>query len=241
MSCNFMEKSKLESKYLVNDKFIDQRTKRFIRSRKIGLLLPWLGILGMLILVFSLIMQGFLVFFTEIGFVANFYYFIDEYNWLADRISFDPHKQIVTHERDSLIHVIMWLFIVLAGVTTAILSWILVRYGFLKFLIGLSFVSLCYLSSRVMENLMVLFHIQLCNWSRFYIIVGVGTVVLPLLGLAVLYWNLIAYLIFLGILYLIYVFTYYTLIAVYNHVEGDLGGHKYFIDLPDKRFVRKDL
>ena len=55
-------------------------TKKFIRSRRISSILPWLGILGVLILVFSLIMHGFLLFFTELGFIANFYYFIDEYN-----------------------------------------------------------------------------------------------------------------------------------------------------------------
>lgn len=49
-------------------------TKKFIRSRRISSILPWLGILGVLILVFSLIMHGFLLFFTELGFIANFYY-----------------------------------------------------------------------------------------------------------------------------------------------------------------------
>lgn len=215
------------------------RTKRFIRSRKIGLVLPWLGILGILILVFSLIMHGFLLFFTEISFVANFYYFIDGYNWLADRVSFDAQKQIITHKRDSLIHLLMWLFMILATVTTGILSWILMKFGFINFLISLSFVSLCYLSSRVVENCMVLFHIQLHRWSRFYIIVSISTVVLSSLSFVLLYWNLIAYFIFLGIIYLVYVFTYYALIEVYQRVESDLGGHKYFIDLPDNRFAQK--
>ena len=218
---------------------LNLKTQRFIRSRKIGLVLPWLGILGMLILVFSLIMHGFLVFFIEIGFIANFYYFIDGYNWLADRISFNPREQIVTHERDNVNRLLMWFFIILAGVTTGVQSWVLVRFGFLKFLTNLSFISFCYLSSRVVENCMVLLRVQLRNWSHFYIVVGISTVVLPSLSLFFLCWNLIAYFIFLGILYLIYVFTYYALIEVYQHVESDLGGHKYFIDLPDHRFDKK--
>ncbi len=63
---------------------VDSRTQRFIRSRRIGAILPWFGILGMLLLVFSLIMYGLLLFLTELGFIANFYYWIDSYNWLTD-------------------------------------------------------------------------------------------------------------------------------------------------------------
>ena len=40
---------------------------------------------------------------------------------------------------------------------------------------------------------------------------------------------------------MIYLLTYYILIEVYRRTENDLGGHKYFIDLPDNRFVKKNL
>ena len=52
---------------------IDIKTRKFIRSRKIGAILPWLAILVMLILVFSLVMSGLPTFLTELGFIATFY------------------------------------------------------------------------------------------------------------------------------------------------------------------------
>lgn len=86
------------------------KTKKFIRSRRIGVILPWFGILGMLVLVFSLIMCGLLLFLTELGFIANFYYFIDSYNWLADRLLYDPQKKVFTHRKDNLVKLIMWVW-----------------------------------------------------------------------------------------------------------------------------------
>lgn len=217
---------------------LDLKTKRFIRSRRIDALLPWFGILGMLILVFSLIMQGFLVFFKEIGLVANFYYFIDGYNWLADRLMFNPRERILTHKRDKLVRIVRWLFIVLALIATAVLIKLTDR-DFLHFVTGLCFLSICYLSSRVIENCMVLFHLQLNNWKRFYIIVAIGTIIFSGLSIVLLVWDLLNYYVFLGILGLVYTCTYYILIEVYRRVEDDLGGHKYFIDLPDNRFAKK--
>lgn len=82
---------------------VDSRTQRFIRSRRIGAILPWFGILGMLLLVFSLIMYGLLLFLTELGFIANFYYWIDSYNWLTDRLLYDPQKKVLTHQRDNIV------------------------------------------------------------------------------------------------------------------------------------------
>ena len=70
------------------------KTKKFIRSRRISAILPWIGMLGMLYLVFSLIMHGLLAFIINLGFIANFYYIIDEYNWLIERISFDSQRLI---------------------------------------------------------------------------------------------------------------------------------------------------
>lgn len=217
---------------------LDFKTRKFIRSRRIDAILPWFGILGMLILVFSLIMQGFLVFFKEIGFVANFYYFIDGYNWLADRLMFNPRERILTHERDKLVRIVRWLFLVLTLIATAVLIK-LAEGNFLQFVTGLCFLSICYLSSRVIENCMVLLHLQLNNWKRFYIIVAAGTIILSSLSIGLLMWNLLSYYVFLGILGLVYTCTYYILIEVYRRIENDLGGHKYFIDLLDNRFAKK--
>src|SRR5699024_11444790 len=88
-------------------------TKKFIRSRRISSILPWLGILGVLILVFSLIMHGFLLFFTDLGFIANFYYFICEYNWVEDRIMF-YRELLITHARVKMVYLPLTISTVLA-------------------------------------------------------------------------------------------------------------------------------
>ena len=219
---------------------LNLKTKRFIRSRRISEFLPWFGIFGILILVFSLIMNGLLLFVTEIGFVANFYYFIDTYNWLADRLSFDPRKKLLTHKKDELIKVIMWLIIILASLVTGLLIW-LNQLSFLFFFAGLSFISICYFGSRAIENGLVLFHLQLNNWKRFYTIVATGTVFLISLSIILLCYDWLIFYIFFAVIGMIYLLTYYILIEVYRRTENDLGGHKYFIDLPDNRFVKKNL
>lgn len=55
---------------------MDEKTKKFLRNRKIGAILPWFGVIGMIILTFSPIFGGFPLFFTELGFVANFYFLL---------------------------------------------------------------------------------------------------------------------------------------------------------------------
>lgn len=219
---------------------LNLKTKRFIRSRRISVILPWLGICGVLILVFSLVMDGLLLFVTEIGFVANFYYFIDTYNWLADRLSFDPQKKLLTHKKDVFIRKIMWLFIVLALLVAGILSW-LNQQSFLFFIAGLAFISICYFGSRAIENCLIIFHLQLNNWKRFYVTVATGTMFLIGLSAGLLYYNWLIFYIYFAVVSGIYLMTYYILIEVYRRTEDDLGGHKYFIDLPDNRFARKGL
>ena len=213
-------------------------TQKFIRSRRISAILPWLGILGMLLLVLSLIVYGFLVFLTELGFVINFYYFIDSYNWLADRLLFDPQKKILTHRRDKLVQLMMWIFIVLALIATILLTW-LRKQNFLFFIAGLCFISICYFGSRAIENCLVIFHIQLNNWKKFYTIVTVGTILSITIAIVFLNYNVLIYYVFFGIIGTIYWLTYYILVELYRRVENDLGGHKYFIDLPDNRFAHK--
>lgn len=212
--------------------------QKVIRSRRISAILPWLGILGILLLVFSLIVYGFLVFLTELGFVINFYYFIDSYNWLADRLLFDPQKKILTHRRDKLVQLMMWIFIVLVLIATILLTW-LRKQNFLSFIAGLCFISICYFGSRAIENCLVIFHIQLHNWKKFYIIVTVGTILSITIAIVFLNYNVLIYYVFFGIIGTIYWLTYYILVELYRRVENDLGGHKYFIDLPDNRFAHK--
>lgn len=50
---------------------------------------------------------------------------------------------------------------------------------------------------------------------------------------------MLIYYVFFGIIVTIYWLTYYILVELYRRVENDLGGHKYFIDLPDNRFAHK--
>lgn len=212
-------------------------TKKFIRSLRIFSILPWLGILGVLTLVFSLIMHGFLLFFTELGFIANFYYFIDEYNWITDRIMFD-HERLITHTRDKIVHLTMIISTVFALVSITILAYL--RYqNFIAFCIGICFISGIYFASRLAENILVILHIAFNSWKRFYILVATITIILTSLNIALLYLNLFAYFVLFAIICISYVLTYHILIELYNQTKGDLGGHKYFIDLPDNRFDSK--
>lgn len=217
---------------------VDSRTQRFIRSRRIGAILPWFGILGMLLLVFSLIMYGLLLFLTELGFIANFYYWIDSYNWLADRLLYDPQKKVLTHQRDNIVRLTKWLFIILALVATILLAWLRMQ-SFLHFAAGLCFISICYFGNRAVENCLVIFHIQLNNWKRFYEIVSVGTILLIMVAAILVSCNVLAYYIYFCVIGIIYCLAYYFLIELYRRVENNLGGHKYFIDLPDNRFAHK--
>lgn len=212
-------------------------TKKFIRSRRISSILPWLGILGVLILVFSLIMHGFLLFFTELGFIANFYYFIDEYNWVADRIMFD-RELLITHARDKMVYLAMTISTVLALINTAILAY-LRHQSFIAFCIGICFISGLYFASRLAENILVILHIAFNNWKRFYILVAAITIILTSFSIVLLCLNLFAYFILFALICTGYVLTYHILIELYNLTKGNLGGHKYFIDLPDKRFDSK--
>ncbi len=171
---------------------VNSRTQRFIRSRRIGAILPWFGILGMLLLVFSLIMYGLLLFLTELGFIANFYYWIDSYNWLTDRLLYDPQKKVLTHQRDNIVRLTKWLFIILALVATILLAWLRMQ-SFLHFAAGLCFINICYFGSRAVENCLVIFHIQLNNWKRFYEIVSVGAILLIMVAATLVSCNVLAY------------------------------------------------
>lgn len=212
-------------------------TKKFIRSRRFSSILPWLGILGVLILVFSLIIHGFTLFFTELGFIANLYYFIDEYNWATDRIMFD-RERLITHARDKAVRVAMVITIIFALISTAVLAYLRSK-NFIIFCIGVCFISGIYFASRLAENILVILHIAFNSWKKFYILVAVITIILTGLSVALLYLNLFAYFILFAIICSGYVLTYHVLIEVHKRTGSNLGGHKYFIDLPDNRFDSK--
>lgn len=215
---------------------MDPKTNGVRLLRKINLILSWASILGIMILIFSLIMKGFQVFLTELGFIANFYYFIDEYNWIAERLAYDE-RELITHRRDKLIHKVLILFLVLGLGVTVVLAF-LRHENFVSFVIGVCFISSIYFGSRVVENLLVIFHIKLNDWVAFYYLVLINTLLIFVVSIIFLCFNLIIYYISLGIISFLYVLTYNALIEIHKRVENNLGGHKYFIDLPDKRLER---
>ncbi|KRM40565.1 hypothetical protein FC39_GL000591 [Lactobacillus hamsteri DSM 5661 = JCM 6256] len=213
------------------------KTKKFIRSRRISAILPWIGMLGMLYLVFSLIMHGLLAFIINLGFIANFYYIIDEYNWLIERISFDSQR-LIANKRKGINRLVMIVSIVIAVLNTIILI-LLKRQDFISFCVGLCFISEIYFVSRLIENFQVILHIAFDSWKKFYILVVIGTAVSSSVYLLLLCFSIIAYFIYFAIIGIMYVITYYILIEIHDRVENDLGGHKYFIDLPDNRFGKR--
>lgn len=73
---------------------MDAETKRFLRNRKLQTILPWAGLIGIIVLTFSVIFGGIPLFLTEVGFIANIYYWIDEYNWVSERIVFSSEHLI---------------------------------------------------------------------------------------------------------------------------------------------------
>ena len=211
-------------------------TKKFIRSRRISAFLPWVGILGMLYLVFTLIIHGLLTFLIDLGFIANFYYMIDEYNWLIERLLFNREK-LITRKQNNIIHLIKLLSVITTITSTVILFFL--RQNFINFCIGICFISEVYFSNRLIENIQVILHIAFDIWKKFYVLVFVGTIISTTTYIFLLYLNIIAYFIYFGIISIMYLITYYILIEIHDKVENDLGGHRYFIDLPDNRFDRK--
>lgn len=212
-------------------------TKKFIRSRRISAILPWIGIIGVLFLVFSLIMYGLLLFLVEIGFIANFYYIIDEYNWVIERAMFD-HKKLINRTQSHVIHLVLMLSVIIGIVTTIILIQ-LQRQNFVSFCVGICFISVIYFSSRLIENFQVILHIAFDSWKKFYILVTVATIILGCVCAFLLYLNMVAYFAYCVAIGIMYVITYYALIEIHDKAENDLGGHKHFIDLPDRRFDKK--
>ena len=167
------------------------KTKKFIRSRRISAILPWIGMLGMLYLVFSLIMHGLLAFIINLGFIANFYYIIDEYNWLIERISFDSQR-LIANKRMGINRLVMIVSIVVAVLNTIILI-LLKRQDFISFCVGLCFISEIYFVSRLIENFQVILHIAFDSWKKFYILVVIGTTVSSSIYLLLLCFSIIAY------------------------------------------------
>lgn len=216
------------------DKNMNRKTKHFLYLRKISLFLPWIAIFTIIGLLFSLIVGGFLTFFTEIGFIANFYYCVDEYNWVAERLQYNKGT-LITHKRDHIISVIMYFLIIIFIINTLILSF-LIKSSFLYFTVGICFISGIYFCSRISENILIIFKISLESWNHFYKLVVILSIILISIITIALIFNIVIYFILLFVIGVVYIFSYHFLVELYKNTENDLGGHKYFIDLPDNRF-----
>ncbi|MCT0192352.1 hypothetical protein EFM10_03950, partial [Lactobacillus helveticus] len=107
--------------------------------------------------------HGLLAFIINLGFIANFYYIIDEYNWLIERISFDSQR-LIANKRMGINRLVMIVSIVIAVLNTIILI-LLKRQDFISFFVGLCFISEIYFVSRLIENFQVILHIAFDSWK----------------------------------------------------------------------------
>lgn len=183
---------------------MDPETRKFLLNRKIGDMLPWIGIVGMLILTFSPIFGGFPLFFTELGFVANFYFFIDEYNWLAQRLLINKDH---TLNRDNEVKVKQLFFITLASaIVCAIILGFLRAQSFFAFVVGAAFLSGIYFSKHDIEYAVIIFRWKF-ETRQYYSILISGTIFISVV-LSLLYFlvNWLAALILLVIIGCLYVF-----------------------------------
>lgn len=161
---------------------MDSETKKFLRDRKIGAFLPWIGIVGMLVLTFSPIFGGFPLLFTELGYVANFYFFIDEYNWLAQHLLINSDHSI-NQANKKIIKPILVFFIILTIIVTIVVS-ILREQNIFNFVAGVSFLYVIYFAQHDFELLLIMLKKDLHQKSS-YLIWFVTTLLLVILLSAV--------------------------------------------------------
>ncbi|ARD07328.1 hypothetical protein B1745_06950 [Lactobacillus amylolyticus] len=190
-------------------------TKKFLRNRRIAALLPWLGILGILILTFSPIFGGFVLFFTEIGFVASFYFFIDEYNWLAERLLIRPNYT-VNHENEDRVKKLFY-FALGASIVYAILLSYLRSISFYDFVVGVAFLYGIYFGKHNIEYALIILRAEFGS-KKYYVIQIIGTLLTAVSLLAFYFvFNWIWTLSFLAILGFIYVLERNILKEMKNH------------------------
>ncbi|WP_103662180.1 hypothetical protein [Lactobacillus sp. HT06-2] len=178
-------------------------TKRFLRNRKLQAIVPWFGIAGLLVLMFSAFMSGFPLFLTEIGFVANLYYWTDEYNWIVQRILFnDDH--IIDKKKEHLQKILLNVAIIGAIITTILLGY-LRSQNFIFFSCALGIISGSYFTSRLLENFLWIIKITFTDLKKYYLLIAdftiVGTLILTILMLI----NKIAFIVALVVVGLLYV------------------------------------
>lgn len=162
---------------------MDSETEKFLRDRKIGAFLPWSGIVGMLVLTFSPIFGGFPLLFTELGYVANFYFFIDEYNWLVQHLLINSDHSINQFNKRKIKPILVF-FIVLTVIVTIIIS-ILRAKNIFSFVAGVSFLYVIYFAQHDVELILIMLKKDLHQKSS-YLIWSVVTLLLVIL-LSVVY------------------------------------------------------
>lgn len=181
---------------------MNAETKKFLKERKIGAFLPWIGIVGMLVLTFSPIMGGFTLFFTELGYVAIFYFFIDEYNWLIQRLLIN-RDHTINHSNEKKVKPILFIFIILTLIAITTISF-LRQQSFYNFVVGVSFLYGIYFSHHNIEYLLIILQTQFSNFI-YYSVLFLYTFIMMLLLLFLFCINAFYALYLLILLSIIYV------------------------------------
>lgn len=182
---------------------MDLETKRFLRRRKLEAILPWIGILGVIVLVFSLLFGGIPIFLTEIGFITNFYYWIDEYNWITERIT-SAKDYLSDKEKKKQTKIVLILMSIITILSTVILIYLRKQQMF-SFILGLGVISSNYFISRVIENTFWIFKVKFSSFKKYYLILFGITIIGASSMTFVMYHNQVAYLTILIIIGIIYV------------------------------------
>lgn len=183
---------------------MNPETKKFLRNRKIESILPWIGVVGMIILTFSPIFGGFPLFFTELGFVANFYFFIDEYNWFAQHLLIKKDHTI-NHNNETRVKTLFYFTIAISIIYAIFLSY-LRNLSFTAFVVGASFLYVIYFSKHDIDYALIIFRQKFEN-KKYHSILIIGTLTVSLL-LLIFYFliNWLSALFLLIILSCLYVF-----------------------------------
>lgn len=130
---------------------MDPETRKFLRKRKLGAILPWFGIIAMLGMVFTIIFANFPTLFVEVGFVALAYFLIDEYYLFVDRLTFNQ-EHINDHKNDQLIKTIQLITVLVGMVLSLALIYFRTR-GIIQFNYAVGVIAGAFFISRIYENL----------------------------------------------------------------------------------------
>ena len=150
-----------------------------------------------------LIICGIPIFITEIGFIANFYYWIDEYNWIAERIT-SAKDYLSDKEKKKQTKIVLILMSIITIFSTVILIYLRKQQMF-SFILGLGVISSNYFISRVIENTFWIFKVKFSSFKKYYLILFGITIIGASSMTFVMYHNQVAYLTILIIIGIIYV------------------------------------